>query len=170
MSLVAWIAWVAISIWLLVTLVAQHTGLGSRLARYDAVRLIPRWTFFAPNPGVKDYHLVVRDQTSNLVLSEWKTVTFGPDRRWFNLLWHPHKRARKILSDAVQSLRIVSSHGPNGLLSDSLSLPYLLLLKYSFEQCALADPFIARQFAIVESSGHDVRRLEIAYASLFHPA
>ena len=169
MSKLAWVAWIGIGIWLLLTLIYQHSTYGAVVARFDIFRLLPRWTFFAPNPGVADYHLIVRDRDSAEKPGKWRAVEFAKDRHYSNILWNPQKRPKKILSDAVQLLKAISRSSAAGVASDSLSIPYLLLLKYSLEVLPLGEDMGARQFGIVESTGHASRATNIIYLSLFHP-
>jgi hypothetical protein len=41
--------------------------------------LLPRWTFFAPNPGTVDYHLCYRHRLANGEFTHWQEVSDPPD-------------------------------------------------------------------------------------------
>src|SRR5690348_12432463 len=36
-----------------------------KITRHDHFSLLPLWTFFAPNPGQSDYHLIYRDRKTD---------------------------------------------------------------------------------------------------------
>src|SRR3954470_12564692 len=72
-----------------------------RVRRRDRLYLLPAWTFFAPNPGRSDYHLVYRDRRRDGSLTDWREVPLGAPRRPYSCVWNPRKRARKALSDIV---------------------------------------------------------------------
>ncbi len=148
---------VAIVVWLGLTAASQITALQAFTGRLDVLGLLPRWTFFAPRPGVTDYHLVVR-QVDPDGPGAWMAVPMVEDRPRLAPLWHPQKRSKKILTDAVQSLRVVANHlkGEDGALQ--FSVPYLLLLQIAKSR-APAKLQGAMQFAVIEATGHSERQL-----------
>jgi hypothetical protein len=157
----------AIVIWLILTLAYQYKPLGDRIARYDFFRLLPRWTFFAPHPAMRDCHLLVRNRLGDGTITRWQPVSIARSRCTIDSVWHPAKRARKIISDAHQSLRTLS-RSPNYERSIRFSLPYILVLQY----CASKHPHPGDsadfQFAIVETSGRSDRKIWITFISGFH--
>jgi len=158
----------SVGAWLIVTVLAHFAPFSFWLHKVDHCHLIPRWNFFAPNPGDRDYHLVVRDRCNDGRLSEWRNVPVyvpRPTRAW---LWHPQKRAVKILNDCLQGLRFLYRH--EGVPESSLpfSLPYLVLLGMASNVTAERDA-VELQFAIIESTGHDATRaLTCAFLSQYH--
>jgi hypothetical protein len=50
----------AVLFFLALTLVYQCDRFGSRISQYDLLHILPRWTFFAPNPAMRDCHIVCR--------------------------------------------------------------------------------------------------------------
>ncbi len=158
---------VLVVIWLLLTLAYQYKPIGRKMGRFDFCRLLPSWTFFAPSPATRDYHLLIRDQLSNGELSDWCEVTMAQPRGKFDGIWHPAKRRRKILSDAAQSIKLLNRETESSVVQHSL--PYLLILHYCVTQHARSASSEARQFAFVETSGIKDRKLWVTFISKFHP-
>ena len=159
------LAFAIVIAWLAITLVAQIAPLRRKISPKDLFRLIPAWTFFAPNPGIRDYHLVWREM--NLDGSLWKNVPISVPRPKFACVWHPQKRTKKILNDAVQAFHTLKQH--QGYSQDQLQLtiPYLLLLRHS--QATLGQTRAGQgQFAVVASWGHDDPLLELSFLSEIH--
>src|SRR5581483_6746809 len=50
---------------------------GRSLNARDRLAIIPHWTFFAPNPGTSDFHLLARDRLAGGGFSAWKEVAPG---------------------------------------------------------------------------------------------
>jgi hypothetical protein len=71
----------------------------------DALFLAPYWSFFAPNPGVYSYRLMVRQVYDSGNVSDWKDSNMVPPRsRLSQFLWNPHGRLRKVLLDICNEL------------------------------------------------------------------
>lgn len=117
----------------------------------DGLHLLPRWTFFAPNPGTSDYHLVVRLLTLDGRTILWEELLPPEERPWWTALWNPRKRYRKCLTDCVQSLGQFARAGVP-LESMQLSIPYLVIL--NFVVCRInPQAQSACQFAVLETKG-----------------
>jgi hypothetical protein len=117
--------------WLLVSAAAQLAVVFPRLnelGRFDLFRLVPRYHFFAPTPGVVDYHLLVRVRTQAGQLGTWREMAPRP-RRWWNFLWNPDRRARKALHDLATALQSESKTCSARALQ--ASVPYLALLNHA---------------------------------------
>jgi len=169
MSLAATLLCGFVVMWLMVTAFSHIPPFQFWVSRFDQFHLIPRWNFFAPNPGDKDYHLVVRHRCLDGRLTEWQNVPLYVPRPKLACLWHPQKRAAKVLNDAVQSIRFLYRH--EGVSDSGLpfSLPYLLLLRTVCRLAPPADDATELQFAIIESTGHDeTRALTCAFLSSYH--
>lgn len=139
--------------WLIGSVLNQfQLGWFQRIASRDPFLLLPLWTFFAPNPGQSDYHLVYRDRLADGGLSEWHEIEISEPRRAYSCFWNPEKRSKKVLSDVVST--VVSSHRAQGQIGNEflLSLQYLLLLNVVDQQPASANA-THRQFLIVETFG-----------------
>jgi hypothetical protein len=163
------IALAVVVLWLVLTIVAQFDAAERFIGKIDPFQLLPRWTFFAPNPGVTDYHLVARLKDARGEMGSWMAVPMNAPRSRFSYFWNPRNRASKILNDAAQSLGILRASDQFGEDGLPLCLPYLVLLHYVDAKICRGRHKGEVQFAIVESTGHDERNLEFAYLSKFHP-
>lgn len=168
MSVLALVSITVVAAWLILTVFAQFRPLAARISLYDPFRFIPTWTFFAPNPGVVDYHVVVRDELSDGSLTGWRSIDIAPGRHFWNFLWNPQKRPKKILLDAVQSLVTISRMPSYADGYEVVSLPYLLILHLAETSPNIYSGNTRRQFAIVHSSGHVEKSIQLSYLSQFH--
>jgi hypothetical protein len=168
MSLVSILFYSIVTLWLVITLFAQHSRFQPLINSIDAFHVIPRWTFFAPNPGTRDYHLVLRDRCRDGRMSSWKSVSIYSPRPRFGYLWHPQKRASKIMNDAIQSIKLLLKCGDVGATGLPFTMPYLLLLYYAAHAVPPEADAIEFQIAIIESTGHEKRKLECSFLSSFH--
>lgn len=167
MSLVSILLYSIVTLWLVITLLAQHSRFRPFSSR-DAFHVIPRWTFFAPNPGTRDYHLVVRDRCRDGRMSDWKSVPVYSTRPRFGYLWHPQKRSSKIMNDAIQSIKLLLKHENVGATGLPFTMPYILLLYCAAHAVPPEPDAVEFQIAIIESTGHDKRGLECSFLSSFH--
>jgi len=168
MSLAAALAGALVAVWLALTVLAQFRFLQPLLSPFDGFHLIPRWTFFAPNPGVRDYHLVMRERLADGRLSPWRNVPVYQGRPPLACLWHPQKRAAKVLNDAIQTLGFLMRREGVSASGLPFTLPYLILLRYTARSMPAAPGATEFQFAIVDSAGHAQRTLECPFVSSFH--
>ncbi len=171
----AWTATVGLvlTLWFLASVVHQFDPpRWSRISRHDRYALLPRWRFFAPNPGRDDRHLVVRDEVVPGVAGRWRPVALDESKRSWRWLWQPSRYGSKALSDLVSgllgTLRALGStdFAPG---AEQLSGSYLGLLRWSLIEPAAEGA--KRQFAVVASNGHgESRSLRIVYLSGWHAA
>ena len=168
MSLVAVLLYAIVALWLVITLLAQHPRFQPFINTFNALHIIPRWTFFAPNPGIRDYHLVIRDRCSNGQLTGWRSVPVYSPRPRLGYLWNPQKRSSKIMNDAVQAIKLLLKRENIGTAGIHFTAPYLLLLYYAAHAVPPEPDAIEFQIAIIESTGHDKRELECSFLSSFH--
>ena len=167
MSAVGSIAVGLVLLWLLATIAYQDAVLRGALGRLGALKIFPSWSFFAPSPATRDSHIVVRDLLGDGMISAWSPVSFFPTRTPLHVIWHPAKRPRKILRDAAKSIKLTRRNSVSkGVVQ--CSLPYLMILHYCIAQHSRAANAVARQFAIVETSGREGRRIWISFISEFH--
>lgn len=150
--------------------VLNQFGFGwfERIRAYDYFSLLPIWTFFAPNPGQSDYHLVYRDKLDDGHLTEWREIEITEPRRPYSFLWNPEKRSKKVLSDVVASI-VSSSLRDQEIGSEiMLSLPYLILLNVVSHIGSTPDTTY-RQFVLVETFGfRPTSKARIILRSDFH--
>lgn len=142
-----------LGLWFLFSLLSQsHSSKMSKaLRRVDTFGLIPSWTFFGPNPGTTDYHLLFRTYLSTGDHGEWKELKLYEGWTWYAWLWNKNKRKQKAISDAVSALVQLSEQmKPQGLKS---TIPYLMILNYV--SGIGHSPFMNQtQFMIMDSQGY----------------
>jgi hypothetical protein len=167
MSAAGFVLTLLVAVWLLLTLPAQYRDWGTRIARFDPLRLIPRWTFFAPNPAIHDHNLIVRSRDARGKETSWRSVRVCPPRSAIDVVWNPHKRVRKVVIDLIQSLSMLRRRPGIGDYGCPTTMPYLLLFHYCARQCEIVEGR-EFEFAIVRTSGRSNRRLWMVYSSGFH--
>jgi hypothetical protein len=104
-SKMPWVIVVGLMTWLAVTVAAQaaHCGLG-RWRPSHRSGILPRWTFFAPYPEVRDYRLFVRARPANGPFGSWREIPLADVRFPLSSVWNPRKRIQKGLYFALSSL------------------------------------------------------------------
>ena len=158
----------AVILWLLVTIAYQYPPFHATLGRIDVLRLLPSWSFFAPRPVTRDSHLVVREVLDDGTITAWRPMSCFPARRWVDAIWNPSKHSQKIIRDALRTIKLTRGRSSSADVV-ACSLPYLLVLHYCSTQSLSRSNAVARQFAIVETSGREGRRIWITFISAFHP-
>lgn len=138
----------------------------SVIVRYDVFHLLPRWTFFAPNPGTSDYHLLYRDQKEDGTISGWVEIPMVEERKPLSFIWNPEKRSKKILLDVTMSL-IQTSQGLGQSKVLIISLPYLILLNVVVHY-GHKTRGIRRQFVLAETFW-EYTAPHVLLVSAFHP-
>lgn len=154
--------------WIIATVITQFKGgVPSLIGRYDWFHLIPKWTFFAPTPGMLDYHLVARDlDVEGNPCTEWCEIPL-PNRSLFGPLWNPEKRQRKVLTDYVRGLMLAHRKvGADGLV---LSIPYIACLQFTLSRLRPVPTAKARQFGLASTRGEAADSLAIVFRSGPHP-
>jgi hypothetical protein len=164
-------------VWLALTLLNQHRRtrrLANRVLRYDICGLVPIWTFFAPNPGDTDLHLLFRDRDREGRVTGWREVRLVGRRRATDV-WNPKRRINKAIVDLVYDLtrpdrgQPAIGAGPRKVSKQRvLSFPYLLILNYV---TSLQGDFgaIERQFVIAKTAGMRSRaEPDVLLVSPFH--
>ncbi len=153
--------------WLILTVFNQINPLRKSLSfifGYDVLGMIPLWTFFAPNPGDTDTHVLYRDRNVAGNVGAWKEIDPIIRENIFDC-WNPKRRLSKAVVDIIPDL--LQSHYSNTNNEEvikktvnkriALSFPYLLILNYVCMQPR--DPFAeTRQFAIARTEGFQGRK------------
>jgi hypothetical protein len=158
MDLLAWLYVALFAAWLVLSAVGQfHSEKVTAMRRFDPLHLLPIWTFFAPNPGRSDYHIISRDRLADGRLTEWTDVLPIPRPRPWSLAWNPTKRRTKVVADAVGSIMdtlakekkadSASESSRRGLIVFG---PYLLLVHVVLHESPHPEDAVAFQFAVVE--------------------
>jgi len=154
-------------LWLVCSVILQFNPPWFSLTeRYDLFMLLPRWTFFAPRPGMSDYHLLYRDHMEDGSLDPWIEIPITEERKPFSFIWNPEKKSKKILSDVVAALLQSGIRDGAALM---LSLPYLILLNVVVHHGEIRVG-VRRQFVLVEKLQHgETPAVQVVMISGSHP-
>jgi hypothetical protein len=168
--LATYLARLIFGLWFLASIFNQfHFRWWERIVWHDAFSLIPRWTFFAPNPGRHDYHVVFREWAEDDDPGEWIELSVDEvdlSRRW---LWNPSRYPNKGIADLTAALARIVNLRRDEPLAVTLSSPYISLLHVVMAQSSGVSDGDRRQFAIVKTSGFGEKRdLDIAFVSEVH--
>lgn len=138
-----------------------------RVARIDTLNLLPRWRFFAPNPGRHDILLVYRDWIGDEP-QPWQEVTAPRSRRRWRWFWNPSRYPRKAVHDLANGLLpLAATAGESRTLL--LTLPYIGLLAFVMSQPVRHPQASQRQFALVRVQGFgSERRIDVPFVSETH--
>ncbi len=163
--------------WLALTVVRQLEGCHWRwsqrvsrsIRRYDAFRLVPSFSFFAPRPPAFDFDLLYRDSLDDGSLTAWRALVWSSSslRR---AIWNPEKRRSDVVLRLCAALvqdakwQLGTQRGVDELY---LSRAYVGLAIYT----AAAPHSVvshATQFLIAVSPGFDEKKeAAIAFVSPF---
>lgn len=142
-------------LWLLASLVSQ-----SPFRRWDHLRrldvfhlIIPDWRFFAPNPGIDDYHVLARDLGPDGARDPWFEVGFVGERRWTQFFWFPARRYEKTVFDAANELIKICVEAEDTEAA-SMTVPYLTLLNHVRASDRHAPAAQRTQFMVATSDGY----------------
>jgi hypothetical protein len=155
-------------LWLVATLIKQaRTPWAHVVQRHDRLSIVPQWTFFAPNPGRSDLHILYRDRRADGCYTAWTEMNTTSARSPWSWLWNPRKRVRKAISDAVGALASIpqSEVGPEIMVSRA----YLMLLS---TVCSAERPVDARyrEFVIAATDRTDPDAVpRVRLRSALHP-
>ncbi|MBL1100258.1 hypothetical protein [Streptomyces coffeae] len=115
---------------------------------------LPISTFFAPNPGSNDTHLLTRNRLADGSMSEWAEHAMTQARSSRHMVWHPGRRGEKALLDIVTDLTAVLRE-ERRVEYVQMTVPYLSLLNFVTHQCAHVPNATQVQFLLVSSAGCD---------------
>lgn len=114
-------------------------------------KVVPTWSFFAPNPGSYDFRLLSRDELVDGTITAWRELRIYSDSRpLMAAVWNPGQRRKKALFDIAQELSVGASAWDDPEMV-KLSVPYLLLLTY-VSSSAFSALSRRRQFVLVTAS------------------
>ncbi|PAW95018.1 hypothetical protein CKK33_16545 [Mucilaginibacter sp. MD40] len=148
-----------LALWFVATVICQfRESKASNFIRHhlDTFGMIPLWTFFAPSPGKRDYHLLFRDKYADQTVGEWQQMEITEERKLWSCIWNPQKRDKKVISDVVQNLVSTMPHYRSGEGDYRLlmfSMPYLIVL-HAVSLCKRVPETESRQFMLAESCGY----------------
>lgn len=147
----------ALATWFAASVLAQHPfRRDTWFERVDRLGLfVPDWRFFAPNPGIHDYHFLYRDRLDDGATTDWTEIGHVEDRAVRHLVWHPHRRVEKTFFDlAAEILKFIAEAGRSGT-ALMVSVPYTTVLNYVDRQCRHHERATGIQFLIAASGGYD---------------
>lgn len=155
--------------WFLLTIAFQKNNKLSRfITRFDRFNLIPRWSFFSPDPGASNYHFVYRSRNDKTSASPWLELDLSPRGILFPI-WNPRKRYREGMIELFQLLALFNINNSAERLQ--FTAPYIILLAVARKRLeGSMSPQAFYQFALVETrgpSGASVPR--VRFYSLTHP-
>lgn len=160
--------------WFLLSAMNQTHWFSDKFGYLDWFALLPKWTFFAPSPGIHDNHIVYRklvhsdteaNSTSQSQCSDWQTLGYL-DRSYIPLLWNPERRTSKTVSDIISNFLTISNREKDSQKYIPLTIEYLTLT--NLVQSRL-EPGGHLQWAIVRSHGYTgARGLALIYLSHIH--
>jgi hypothetical protein len=114
-----------------IVLVVQIDALRSRIGLADRLGFVPRWSFFAPTPGVHNFYLLYRIRFDDGTVGQWMSLC-GLDRfrsQWA-AIWNPDRRTKKTVFDLAAILVQERADDEHARALIQLSIPYLLILNY----------------------------------------
>lgn len=149
------------ALWLGLCVASQFsTDRINALKRFDVLQILPIWTFFAPNPGRSDYHVIGRDRLHDGTLTPWRDVLPIPRQDAMSPFWNPRKRRTKVVVDAVATLvdmvgRAKREDRPTATLERTLLIsgPYLVLVNIVAHSADHHGDAASFQFAVIERQG-----------------
>ncbi|QWF82484.1 hypothetical protein [Amycolatopsis sp. CA-230715] len=124
--------------------------------RYDPTgAAIPDWRFFAPRPGMHDYHLLVRDELPDGSVTDWREVLPVEQRAPRHFFWYANRRAEKVVADSVVGIVGFTKEEGRKKEDIQLSVSYLTILNYMTYQEEHHNDAKRTQFLIAASAGYD---------------
>lgn len=161
-------------LWLLLTICNQFDGQNAVIRLVNSLIVIPRWTFFAPRPGIHDYHLLYRIRSSTGEVQPFREIPIrNPHRSLSAAVWNHRKRLPKMLADIVtlltQSMGALRAQRRDAALL-KLTFYYLVLLHIVGTYCQHEEAGCNVQFALVQTEGHLFQLApEVLFSSDYHP-
>lgn len=166
-----WLVGLLLGGWLVASVVNQFsTDWFRRVARWDVLGLLPRWTFFAPNPADEDVHVIYRDlaDAERQVWGSGRVLSKAPAPAWRRWLWNPGRYERKAIIDLANGLRSSRQAVADQPRALCLTTPYVALLDWVSQQPA-ESATTHRQFILATSTGFPPeQQLRVEYVSEVH--
>jgi len=155
--------------WFIISVLNQaFPKVKNKVSVIDPFSLIPQWNFFAPNPGMHDFHLLYRDKLKDGSITELKEFPICEARKLINIFWNPNKRESKVLSDIVVNFTEISIRFPDNDSASIISIPYLIILS-QISQSHYTESATHRQVIIVQFEGYkNSKPPDIVFTSAFH--
>jgi hypothetical protein len=154
-------------VWMAISIAAQLPNLKARIRQFDALYLVPEYSFFAPTPATGDFSLLYRDRDLDGQMGGWRELPIAGRRSILNAFWNPGRRNRKAVFDLCTDLAkyLLADNTP---LEVQVSVPYLVLLNH-VSRLARVEQAQATQFLIMLSHGVEAKQEpRIMYLSALH--
>jgi hypothetical protein len=142
--------------WLILTCANQPVFKSHKwINRNDLLRLVPVWTFFAPNPGVSDFNLLSRAKMEDGTITRFQEIPLRSKKEISKGLFNPERRLQKALNDHARSIlmQIDNQITDQNKENIKLTFSYISVLNYC-AKLPLAPRAYAVQFVILESFGY----------------
>lgn len=141
------------SFWLIVTIVNQFdSAVSQKFKKADVFNMIPKWTFFAPNPATNDLHLMFRELDNDGSVSDFKEYIVLKRKHIISTFFNPTKRAKKTLQDLVRGLSKSCISGSINERNIKVTFNYIALLNF-LTQAEKKPTTKAIQFMIIRTKG-----------------
>jgi hypothetical protein len=140
------------------------------IGRYDIFRLVPVWTFFAPNPGVSDFNLLTRVKLTDGAIEAFREIQLRGKKKIRTGLFNPDRRLQKVLSDHVCTIlmQIENQITEENKENIKLTFSYISVLNYC-SKLPVAPNAYSIQFIILESFGYqELSEPRLILNSAFH--
>jgi hypothetical protein len=142
--------------WWLLTLAFQlNLPWARRLKLKDTFHLLPKWTFFAPQPRIHDYNFLYRDARRDGSVGKWIDATVAKGGTATKWLWNPRKRLSKSLGDGLRRERALRGEARLLLrgIRPEMTVAYRRLHHFFWRQ-PRASEAAARQFIVTKTVGY----------------
>ena len=174
-----WIAAALFLIWFVASVAWQFRSVREHSATpsvFGAFRLLPIFTFFAPIPGMADYHIAYRDRDEAGTVSPWREAPVIRRRRLFDFAWNPRKRIHKLVADSLNEIKQLRAAVEAGgadpdLVSAQMRLTdgYIALHNFVLAAPPAIEGACARQFMLAEALHiTGARQVAPVFKSPFH--
>lgn len=156
-------------LWLIATVINQFNyPWVQKTLSFDVFHLLPRWTFFAPNPGTSDYHVLYRQMDKDKNISKFIEIPLHGKRKISSFIWNPHKRVKKTLLDLAMTMNRQISFPEINENNIKLSFSYIAFLNFLSSVPKNSDTE-SIQFIILMSNGFkDKGEPNLIICSEFH--
>lgn len=131
---------------------------------------VPDFRFFAPNPGVHDYHVLVRDELPDGSTTNWAELGGPHTRKLHHSIWFTGRRAEKVVLDSVSGILEYTNDKENTPEGVQLTIPYLTILNHVTHQAPHHPDAKRTQFLICSSDGYyEEEEPNMIFLSNLHP-
>ncbi len=159
------------SCWLILTCANQPMFASNKwINRHDIFRLVPVWTFFAPNPGVSDYNLLMRAKLTDGRITSFDEIPLRSKKEISSAIFNPRRRLQKALHDHARTIimQIETDITEENKQNIKLTFSYISILNYCAKLPVSPDTSFV-QFVILESFGYqELREPRLILNSEFH--